>query len=164
MGYEGGKLADLVQAVQASTPRAARSMAEKGGEYLVERARVHTPVDSGEVRDSWEQKETALERINAADTYTSGVESHHHVARWVEWGVDPHRIEPEKDTDPETPEALTTPEGPRAGADHPGFRGFHPVASAAAELDAKGEKILRPEVERWKAEVEAAARAKRGIQ
>lgn len=160
MGYVGDSLANFVRAIEAPTSRAARRMADKGGAVMTERTKAHTPVQTGEVRASWRQKSTAAQRINATDAYVSGVETHHWRAPMVEHGVRPHRIEPKHDADPETPEALETPEGPRAGADHPGYPGAHAVAKAAAELDATGATILRPELERWKREAEAAARVR----
>jgi len=154
--YIGGSLEDLVESFTGPTRRAARNMAEAGGDYLVERAQAHTPVETGEVRESWHRKPTGF-RHEVTDIYESGVESEHYRARWVEHGVKPHRIEPDDE------QAIETPEGPRAGADHPGFTGFHPVANAAAELEAKGDAILRPEAERWKQETEAEAASHPGI-
>lgn len=159
MGYHGDSLASFVRAAKAPTQRAARRMADRGGAVMTERTRVHTPVETGEVRRSWRQKPTALERLDATDTYVSGVETEHWRAPMIEHGVEPHRIEPKHDADPETPEAIETPAGPRAGADHPGYPGAHAVAKAAAELEATGDTVLRPELLRWKAEAEAAARA-----
>lgn len=161
MPYLGGSLKSLVSAVREVTPPAARSMADTGGRMLTIRTRDGTPVgpgtDGGHVRDSWYQLPVERESRGGLDAYSSGVASDHYRARWVEWGVAPHEIRPED------AEAVTTPEGPRAGAESPGYRGAHPLARAAFELENTLPELLEPELEAWSKAAEANAKRQPGI-
>ena len=155
VGYQGGKVSGLFDGEPARL--AARRMAERGGERMTELARDGTPVETGEVRASWEQVPVTRERHPAGPAYRSGVRSEHYRARWVEYGVQRHEIRPDDE------QALDTPRGPRAGADHPGYPGRHPVANAAAYLEANFAREMAPEAERWAAEQDAAAKRREGI-
>jgi len=156
MPYLGGRLTDLVRGVREVTPPAARAMAAIGGRHLTLRTRDGTPIgpgtDYGHVRGSWTEKEVEHQRSGGIDRYRSGVESHHYRAPWVEWGVEPHDIEPDD------AQAIDTPEGPRAGAHHPGYPGAHPVAKAVAELEATLPEVMQPELEAWAKAAEANAK------
>jgi hypothetical protein len=136
-------------------------MAEAGGDYLLERAQFYTPVgpgrDGGHVPDAWEPVEVKRRRIGGYVAYTSGAMNRHYRAGWIEWGTAPHRIEPEDE------QAITTPEGLRAGAMHPGTRGAHMAAKAATDLDAHGPEVLAPELRAWATAAEANARRRPGI-
>jgi hypothetical protein len=142
--------------VEEVTGPALRSMADRGGEAMTEIARERTPLgpgkDYGHVRESWRRKPVTRESRPGGAGYASGVESDHYRARWVEWGVGPHNI------DPKDAEAIQTPEGPRAAAHHPGYAGAHPVAQAAAAVDAGFGGLMRPEAQAWAREAEANAK------
>jgi hypothetical protein len=69
---------------------------------------------------------------------TTRVQNDHWRAHWAEWGTRPNRIEPEDQ------EAIETPEGPRAGAKHPGYPGAHMLSRAAIEPEHE-QAITMPE-------------------
>ena len=153
MPYIGGKVQDLVKAMAEVTPFTARALCETGAEAMFTRARRYTPVRSGAVRDAW--MTTPVERHGRI--YEARVQNHHWRGHFVEWGTGPHRIEPDDE------EAITTPEGPRAGAMHPGYRGANMLGRAALEVEAEFGALAQDELRAWAAEAEANARPRPGI-
>lgn len=131
-----------------------RDLAQAGGDALTERAERNTPRRTGELAERWRTLPVKITPQGAQ----SGTENPDYRARFAEYGVDPH------DLKPRSAEALDTPEGPRAGAHHPGHEGAHPLARAAAEIEAELPAIAQPALARWAAEVEAAARTHPRIQ
>ena len=89
--------------------------------------------------------------------YSSGARNPDHRARWIEHGTEPHSLLP-KDA-----EALDTPEGPRARAEHPGTEAQAPLAQAMADVEATIEGLAQPSVRAWAAEVEQNAKRHKGI-
>jgi hypothetical protein len=64
---------------------------------------------------------------------------------------------------PEDQEAITTPEGPRAGAMHPGQPGAHMLSRAAHEVELEFPALAQDELAEWATAAEANARRKAGI-
>ena len=161
MPYFGASLAQFVRDVAEVTPPAARSMAARGGRTLTFHTREGTPIgpgtDYGHVRDPWQEKPVEHERSGGIDRYRTGVDSHHYRAPWIEWGTQPHRIEPKNS------EALDTPQGARGGVDHPGARAFHPVARAVFILETELDAVMAPELSAWAKAAEQNARRRPGI-
>ena len=157
--YRGGDLSDLFKQETTGPPteRALRSIADSGGAEMTKRTRAHTPVDTGRTRDSFEQ--VPVQKI-VGGGYRSGTESHHYKARWLEHGTKAHRIEPKRG---KGKRAISTPEGARASADHPGTVGHHMVARAAVEVEAGLDQIARPHLETWARDVEQNAKRNKGI-
>jgi hypothetical protein len=156
--YIGGSLKGLAEAVAEVTPVAARNLCEAGSEGMLERAIRYTPVRSGAVRDAWLR--TAVERYRGRagfDAYESRVQNDHWRANWAEWGTGPHRIEPDDER------AIETPEGPRAGADHPGYPGAHMASRAAHEVEAEFPALAQDELQAWAKAAEANAWRRPGI-
>jgi hypothetical protein len=160
MGYRGGRLASLA-ADDGATERTARGIADSGGRLMTEVAVERTPVESGEVRASWRQLPVDRERREGVTGYVSGASNHHWRARFVEWGVQPHNIEPRGD--PEGAEAVETPAGPRALVHHPSYPGAHMTAQAAAAAEVALPELAAPELEAWAKDVELAAKRRPGV-
>jgi hypothetical protein len=154
-GYSGGSLTDLVKAatVRPPTRRAVRDLADAAGRAMTERARENTPTRTGVTAASWSQLRVRQTR----DAAESGTENRSHKAHWLEWGVKPHKIRP-RDA-----EAIDTPEGARAEADHPGIAAHHPLARAMAEVEAALPAIAEPILEDWAEEIERNAARHPGI-
>lgn len=144
MPYRGGSLTDLFApaTMRAATVRAQRSIAKAGGDALTHRAKRHTPQDSGAT--AAQGRSLAVRKV--PEGYEGGTENPHYVARFVEHGVRRHDLKP---TGERGEEALSTPEGPPAGARHPGHRGAHPLARAAAEVEAELAAIAQPHLSAW---------------
>ena len=153
MGYSGASLKGLVEAVSEVTPLAARNLCEAGTEEMYHRAQRYTPVRSGAVRASWQT--TLVERHGRI--YEARVQNTHWRAHWAEWGTGPHRIAPDDQ------EAITTPEGPRAGAMHPGQPGSHMLSRAAHEVEVEFPALAQDELQAWAKTAEANARRRPGI-
>lgn len=155
MPYHGDKLASLFR--PEPTLNAARRLAEKGGERLVELTVEHTPIDTGELAQSWKKK-LLLVRPNArgATVLETGVVTEVEYAPYVEhgtglWG-------------PKHAKYLIVPKKPggvlhwigHGGEDvfathvwHPGSPGAHMVAISVAELEVTLDKVLEAELRRW---------------
>lgn len=148
--HQSAPLASLFdEQAQAIVKQTAREIADDVGREMTAATKRHTPVRTGRTRDSFDQSPT---RHEPPDRYVSGVESHDFRARLVEHGVKPHDLKP-KDPDG----ALATPEGPRAGAHHPGHGGAHMVAQAAAEVDARLARIAQQKLDRMARRIERLA-------
>ena len=157
MPYLGGRLSSFVSAVREVTAPAACSMAETGGLEMLTRSQRYTPVDTGEVRHAWHATPVERVSIRTLDGYEVHVQNTHWRAHWAEWGTSPHRIEPEDE------QAITTPEGPRAGAEHPGYRGAHMMGRAAAEVETEFPWLVQDELSAWAKAAEQNARRRQGI-
>ncbi len=153
MPYIGGKLSDMVDAFKDVTPHFARELCELGADEMYDRAVRYTPVHTGAVRNAWTR--TFVDRHG--DAYEARVQNDHWRAHWAEWGVGPHRIRPDEE------EAIVTPEGPRAGAMHPGYPGAHMLSRAAHEVEVMYPALAQDTLSAWARAAEANARRKPGI-
>jgi hypothetical protein len=155
--YRGGKLTALCgsKTWAAPTRRAVMDLADAGGRELTDRARRNTPRQTGRLAEKWEQ--LPVKRV--PEGAQSGAQNEDFRMLFIEAGTDPHRIEPRR------AEALDVPAAgePRAGVDHPGHEGAHPLARAAAETEAELPAIAAPALRRWADEVEAEAATHPGV-
>lgn len=160
MGYHGGSLVSLFNAKpQTETDLAARRMAQRAGSEMVKRTRENTPVDTGELRESWYQLPTEKTHFAVWPAYRSGVASNVDYAPYVEYGTRPHVIEPRK------PGGVLHWHDPRTGEDvfarrvhHPGTKGQHMVAIGAAMTEFQFEGGLVADIlDEWTNEVERSA-------
>lgn len=88
MGYVGGSLVSLFnKEPQKATDLAARRMAEKAGNRMVEMTIVNTPVHRGSLRSSWYQLPTNKTHFAVWPAYKSGVASNVSYAPYVEHGT-----------------------------------------------------------------------------
>ena len=151
--YEGGSLVDLLSVRRTTGPptsRAMRDIAESVAEEWRDRAAAHTPVRTGRLRRSWR----VISATRITDGYSSGVVNYSPLAHLLEYGVQPHELEPEG------AEALG---GPRASAEHPGHRGHHMLSLSAAEIEYRWVQVAEPHMRAWAEEVEHRAKAHKGI-
>jgi len=158
-GYSGGRLQSLfsVATVDPPTRKMLRATADDTGAFITKRAREMTPVGrTGRTRASLQQIDTH----RVPDGFRSGVQSHYWIARLVEHGVSGHQIRP-KGT--KGRRAISTPEGPRAGARSPGFAGRHMVSRAVGEAEAAWPELAAPHLATWVIEVENTARSHDGV-
>ncbi len=107
---------------------------------MTERAAEHTPRLTGRTAASF--KPTPTRRTG--ERVVGGTHSNSFRARLLEHGTRPHRIEPKRS------DALSTPEGPRAGADHPGTQPTHAVARAVAETEQALPRIAMRSSDGWR--------------
>lgn len=151
MGYEGGDLAALFTAAgREATRRAPRRMAQAGGEAMTRKAKRLTPVRTGRARGSIDQKPTVQVVSERGETvWASGAESDDYRLKFLEDGVKPHEIARKG------VQRFAGPEGTTFArrVEHPGIRGLHMFALAAAETEAEFDAICRPALEAWKAGV-----------
>jgi len=157
--YRGGDLQDLFRASTTAQPtrRLLHDVADRAGAVMTTFAKANTPVDTGRTRASFEQQPVERVRVLNEHGYQSGVQSSYWKARLIEHEVRPH------DVAPKTKQALSTPHGPRAGARHPGQAGTHAVAKAVAETEAVISELAQPSVRAWATQIEASAKAHKGI-
>lgn len=157
MPYVGGKLSALCSSKTWGPPtrRAVLDLADAGGAELTRRAARNTPRRTGSLASKWEQ----LPVTRTPEGAESGAENRDFRMLFIEHGVDPHEIKPRR------AEALDVPAAgePRAGVDHPGNRGAHPLARAAGELEAELPTIAAPALHRWAEEIEARAATHPGV-
>jgi hypothetical protein len=144
-----GDLTDLFE--DGPTRRAARRMAATGGERMTARVKQLTPKDTHKTAESWETIPVEPIPHPVGTAYRSGAHSDSHIALFLDHGVDPHSLMPKN------AEALTTEQGPRASADHPGFGGVAMTGQAAAEIETHLDEVLADDLAQWAAEQEAAA-------
>lgn len=87
MGYVGAKLANIFPSEPATA--AARRMAGAGGEFLTERARENSPIDTGELKAGWKTKRTVEVRSEdrGERVFESGTETDVDYAPYVEYGT-----------------------------------------------------------------------------
>jgi hypothetical protein len=155
VGYRGAQLAEVFPSWPAE--RASRRIAEDVGDFLVEAARKHTPVDTGALRASWQRMATRVGVTPAGlRTFTSGAETDVEYAPHLEWGTGlwgpkkaKYPIRPKK---PDGWLHWVTPEGEDVFAKlvmHPGVKPRHMVAQALAEAEAGLAGIGEPGVQEW---------------
>jgi hypothetical protein len=146
-------LVDFVHDVQRATDRAMHQMAERGGDAMTRHAVENTPRDTGHTAASWFTKPVTIGQHEGTLTFDSGVESHSHIARWLEHGVKPHEMPKGRGVvsfvDPHTGKRVTV-----RRFYHPGFPGLHLVANAAAFTEANLDSIVRPVLDDWRREAE----------
>jgi len=161
MPYIGGSLKGLVEAVSEVTSLAAFAMADAGADYLHRRARLYTPIgpgrDGGHVYTAWEKVPVERRRVGGYPAWEGGARNQHYRVGWLEYGTAPRVIEPDDQ------EAITTPEGPRAAAHHPGTPAHHMMSRTAHDLDVLGDEVLADELREWATVAEANARRRAGI-
>jgi hypothetical protein len=147
VGLKGDLVALFAEEARAVTDQAVRQVAADAGEAMTRAAVAHTAKRTGNLASKW--RTLSVERV--AGGYESGTENPDYRALFLEYGTDPHRLAPDD------AQALDTPDGPRAAADHPGSRGQHMLARAAAEVEQALEAIAQPTLEAWAMSVERIA-------
>lgn len=165
MGYQGGSLTSLFDGgPQAATRLAARKMAERGGDRMVDVTVANTPIHHGNLRSSWYQLPTQRTTFGPWPAYQSGVASDVDYAPHVEYGTGlwgprgaKYEIRPKK------------PGGflkfMSGGVEvfakrvmHPGSPGQHMVAIAADVVEAETDgSLMQGALTEWASTVEASA-------
>lgn len=154
MGYEGGSLADLFD--PGPTRRAARELADLGGDTLHEFVVRNTPIDSGNLRSSWARVPTLPGVRGTNPTYESRVVTEVEYAPYVEHGTGLYG--------PEHRKYLIEPRHPggmlrwmSGGQEHfarrvwhPGSPGAHMMAAALAKTEVEWANRTGSVMERWK--------------
>lgn len=164
MPYTGGRPSDFVnKAVYAATDRLCFAVADRAGDFMTERVRRRVPVKTGRSRASVLKRPTR----RRLGVYTSGVRSDYENVRRLEYGTKAHTIAARPGGvlawDALTPKGRVIT-GKKAHTifttrvKHPGTKGLHMFAIAAAETEAGIQKIATPPLRTWKREVEAAIR------
>lgn len=161
MAYEGGRLAPWFSS--KPNDRFCRRLARKGGARQTQLTKLKTPVDSGALRDSIEQKVLVITVDEHGDrVYEDGCETDSAYGAAREhgsglWG--PHHAKYE--IRPKNPEGWLHWVDPHTGQDvyakrvmHPGSQGAHMFAIAAAMTEKEIDGLARDLLLRWKAEVE----------
>jgi hypothetical protein len=155
VSYSGGSLVPWFD--DEFTTLTARAMAEKGGKELKRLIETKTPIDTGHLKDSWEQK--AVSR--SADylgfaVYRSSVETNVDYAPYVEHGTGlwgPHHAKyPIRPKNPDGYLHWIGDQGEDVFAKlvmHPGSPGAHMVALSVAELAHVTDVFLQPELVIW---------------
>jgi hypothetical protein len=153
--YVGGSLVDLFSRETTAEPtrRALRGIAADVGDSWTRLAAEHTPRRSGNLARRWESLPVERDELG----YRSGTQNPSPLAHLIEFGVAPHVIEPDDE------EAIETPEGPRARAEHPGHGGAFMLARSAAEIEVALPEIAQSHLSQWAAEIEQAAKRHEGI-
>jgi hypothetical protein len=153
IGYHGGSLTDLIsmENMEPPTERMLHAVADDAGEVMTDAAKRATPKDRGVVAASWRTLPTEKVPSVMGDAYESGTTNPHWVARFLEYGVEPHFI------GPKTAKALGLDVGPRGGAHHPGIRAHHMTAHAAVEVEARLDQIAEPHLSDWQRRIEGGA-------
>lgn len=158
--YVGAKLARLFPD-EGRAARATRRMAEAGGDFLVERAKHNTPVDTGELRESW-HRSLLRESVDARGdrAYASGAATDVEYAPYVEhgtglWGPK-HAKYP---IVPKKPGGVLAFYWGKVGrvvflsrVMHPGAKGQPMIAPAVMAALAAWPSYMEPELERFMAE------------
>jgi len=165
MAYVGGSLVSLFdERPQAATRLAARRMAEKGGDRMVDVTVMNTPIHHGNLRTSWYQLPTQRATFGPWPAYKSGVATDVDYAPHVEYGTGlwgpkgaKYPIVPKK------PGGFLKfmVDGKEVFAKrvmHPGSPGQHMVAIAADVVEAETDGDLMGGVLRqWETAVEGSA-------
>lgn len=165
MGYKGGSLTSLFGPVaQEATAVAARRMAERGGDKMVDVAVANTPIDSGNLRTSWYQLPTTKGMYRGAPSYTSGVATDVPYAPYVEHGTGLFGPKKAKYViRPKNPGGMLSWVGPggRVFAHevmHPGSPGQHMVAIAGEVAEDVADDALYPPIlDEWRQTIEGGA-------
>lgn len=86
MPYIGGSLQGFVSAVREVTDAFAFEMADTGADFLLDQARVYTPLgpgrDGGHVRSAWEKVDVDRTRSKGFVAYVGGARNRHYRASW----------------------------------------------------------------------------------
>lgn len=153
MGYHGDSLLDLLGTDNTVPPteRMLHAVADAAGDVFTEAAADATPEKSGTTKASWRKLPATKTVSTQGDAYESGTTNPHWIARFLEYGVEPHTISPK------TARALGLPEGPRGGADHPGIRPHFITAHAAVEVEARLDQITAAPLARRQSAIEGGA-------
>lgn len=166
MPYVGESLTSLFgEKVQEVTRRAAHNMADRGGERMVELTKMNTPIDTGELRESWKQTPVHPEPRGEDMAYSTGVESHVSYAPYVEYGTGlwgpKHSKYPILPKNAPYLQWFDKASGHWVRAKkvmHPGSPGQHMVAIAASVLEFEvAGALMDPILDRWVHEAEGAA-------
>lgn len=159
MPYRGGSLVPLFSRETTAPPttRLLEGVADRAGYTMTELARANTPKRTGRLAAKWRQIPTHETDHGGERAFVSGATNPDHRARWVEDGTEAHDLRPKR------ARALDTPEGPRAGAHHPGAEAQHPLAHAAHETEIVWRALGEPLLHEWADEIEAAAKRHKGI-
>jgi hypothetical protein len=157
MGYKGGRLRGFFSpGVKAANDRLARSVADNAGAFMTKQAQDRTPVRTGASRASIVQKPVR----RRGTLYTSGAESSDPNVRRLEQGTAPHEIRPRRPGG--ALRFMDAGQATFAGrVNHPGTKGLHMFAIAAAETQREVPKLAATPLQKWKREAEAAV-TKRG--
>lgn len=175
MPYVGGSLVSLFgKEPKAATRLAARRMAERGGDRMVEITVINTPIGGrdidgtggGNLRSSWYQLPTKRIRHVLGPAYQSGVASNVEYAPYVEHGTGLWGPRGSKyPIRPKNPGGMLRWRSPTGGyvyarvVMHPGSPGQHMVAIAGevteAEVDSGG--LFDSILNEWARTVEASA-------
>lgn len=160
MGYVGAKLANIFPPEPAT--RAASKMAGAGGDFLTERARENSPIDTGELKAGWKTKHTV--EVRSADrgerVFESGTETDVDYAPYVEYGTGlwgpkhaKYAIRPKQ---PGGVLHWKTPEGADVFARlvmHPGARGQGMLAAAFSDALVTWPVYLMPQLAEFESEM-----------
>jgi len=133
-----------------------RNVVEEAASTAKVIAQGHSPKATGRFAVKWESS-AASPTMGGAHGWQAEVSNDSFLAAWIELGVQPHAI------DPEDGEAIATPDGPRAGAMHPGTRALHPLGRAMDETEAALPGIAEPHLREWSEEIESNAARHQGI-
>jgi hypothetical protein len=141
------------ETVGPPTREAMRSVTERVVLIWSDRAAELTPRRTGRTALKW----TVTEVVRTPVGYSANVENPSFKARLLEFGIAPHRLKGKRK------DALSTPEGPRANADHPGVRPYAMLSVSAAEVEGALEEIAQPIMTAWIEQIEQRAKRHRGI-
>lgn len=149
MGYRGARLASVFPDRPAR--EASKRMARSGGEFLTDAAKARTPVDTGELRESWKTKPVLETRSEdrGFPVFESGTETDVDYAPYVEhgtglWGPKHKKYE----IRPKQPGGMLhwkTAEGHDVYARlvmHPGSKGHNMLAAAFTDAIASWPRYL----------------------
>jgi hypothetical protein len=173
MGYTGEALAPLFDPDLSA--RAAREMADEGGDFLLDRVKRNTPVSyhrvalqhqghpvkrtPGTLRASWYREPVAPGSRRGHPAYTAQVATDDPVAPFVEWDTRPHIIRPKKPGGVLVFRVWPTGELVRAKmVRHPGTTGQHMMLLAANAAQNALDRICQPALTRWATRQVRAAR------
>jgi hypothetical protein len=159
VGYSGGRLAPWFDS--ESTKETIVEMVEAGVHHLHGRIVELTPVDSGNLKQSWQITPLAMLVSPRGMIYERTVETHVDYAPYVEHGTGLWGPKHAKYViEPKTPGGTLhwlSPEGLNVFAKrvlHPGSPGAHMVAIAVSELEATLEERMQPLLQAWARKVE----------
>ena len=151
--YKGPDLGAVFASAQGQVDNACRRIVRQGQDTLHAVCVASTPERYGTLRDSWIAE--PIEHVG--NRYVGKVTNSTWYGAIVETGSQPHEIDPKKKR------SITTPEGERASAHHPGFHGYHMSQKAAATLHATIDLLAEAALEYWKRQVEIEMQIKAGV-
>lgn len=135
MGYRGGSLLDLLgsENTRGPTRQMLKEVAEAAGRELTARAAAGTPRRTGRTAEAWQP----MEVVPVAGGYASGTSNPRPQARWLEYGVAPHELQP--------------------GRQHPGTEGTYALAEALLSVEVELPAVAAPALRRWSTDIERGA-------